>query len=101
MYALALSSGVIYSVKQRAGFEPSESSWSFLETAYGNIWPGQTDREMQATQTQQGLPSVLEARGLFFVSSDGLGFFGFAFGFWFGFFRLDLNIWNFSFHFPP
>lgn len=24
-------------------------------------------REMQATQTQQGLPSVLEARGLFFT----------------------------------
>lgn len=55
------------------------------------------ESEMQATQTQQGLLSVLEARGLFFT----FPMMGLVLGVWFGFFRLDLSSWNFSFHFPP
>lgn len=61
------------------------------------------DRQRDAGNTNPaGSALCSRSQGVIFhVSNDGLGFFGFAFGFWFGFFRLDLNIWNFSFHFPP
>lgn len=67
---------------------------------------GRQKRVMWATQTQQVLHSVLEARGLFFMSPVmGLSFY-LVFGVWFGFFKLNLNSWNFSFlspqhTFPP
>lgn len=54
---------------------------------------------MQATQTQQSLHSVLEARGLFFMFQ--MLSLHLVFWVWFGFFKMDLNSQNFSFLSPP
>lgn len=43
---------------------------------------------MQATQTQQSLPSVQEARGLFFIFPTMVLCLGLVLGGWFGFFSL-------------